>query len=224
MPRRIDVTSDEVVMKASVWNSLEVAKLATTIVFTIVGGIFTLVTYNRQEIQKRQAQDEENFRRSVELRTQIWREASPMLNDIYVYFEFVGKFKELSPEDILTEKRDVDRLMYANRAFFNKDDFDAYEAFIGSTFSPYQGWLKDAKLRTVPVRPLDTKNTNTQDDRFTNEDNRDCINRAYWNLQRATVGELGLAAPTRWRTPPVPSGAPGLGSQPTDTCPVADEH
>jgi hypothetical protein len=178
---------------SSPWNSLEVAKLFVTIFFAVVGALFTLITWRQQQISETRTETEEKFTKAAEMRTAVWTQAAPMLNDIYAYFVFVGDFEDLDPKTILDEKAKVDRLMWSNRVLFAKDSFDAYTAFINAAFNTHTGWLKKPSLRTVPIRG--DKDKNATDVEFTSEDNRACINKSYWALQSVVAKELDLPNP-----------------------------
>jgi hypothetical protein len=198
-----EATPDSNGSSASAWNSLEVTKLVVTIILAVIGGVYTLITFQQKRDDDRREKEaetaaqqrtlaEEKFRRVAEARSAIWMKVAPTLNDMYAYFLFVGEFKKFSPEEILADKRETDRIMWSNRALFEKQTFDTYTAFINSAFQPYQGWLKDAALRTVPIRPNDSAVRSVA---FTNEDNRRCINQTYWLLQKATAHSLDMPDP-----------------------------
>lgn len=178
--------------KESPWNSLEVAKLVVTVLITVVGGLFTLITWRQQQISEKRMEAEEKFTKAAEMRTAVWSQAAPMLNDIYAYFVFVGDFQDLSPKQVLEEKAKVDRLMWSNRVLFTKDGFNAYTAFINASFDSHNGWLKGVSLRTVPIRGDGDKDATVQ---FTGEDNRTCINKSYWMLQSVIAKQLDLPDP-----------------------------
>jgi hypothetical protein len=181
---------------ARVWNSLEIAKILVTVLLAAVGGLFTYVTYQQGRLD-----------RAAEQRMSVWREASPVINDIYAYNMFIGQFKDLTPSKIIEDKRKLDKLMYTNQVLFSRGYFQAYQLFMNTAFQSYNGWLADPSLRTIPVRPNDS-NSNVQ---FTNQDCRNEIFEAYWNLQNLSAAELAVYQPNPGRQP---NAAPDI-SDPT---------
>jgi hypothetical protein len=187
----------------SVWNSLETAKILVTLLLAIVGGAFTTVTYLQGRQDREMERNAESVRRAAEQRLVIWREASPILNDIYSYHMYIGGFKDIDPETLIADKRKLDRLMYSNEVLFSSDYFQAYLDFMKSAFSPYQGWLEDPKLRTTQVRPLDMKTKAL----FTNEDCQTAIFERYWNLQALSTKELNVYSTKNEPQPGLPTGS-----------------
>lgn len=48
----------------------------------------------------------------IKARLQYFDQLAPMLNDLMCYLTFVGRWKELTPPDVIALKRDIDRLFY----------------------------------------------------------------------------------------------------------------
>ncbi|MBU2662532.1 hypothetical protein KOI35_03320 [Actinoplanes bogorensis] len=84
----------------------------------------------------------------VEKRIALLSEALPDLNDLYCYFAWVGRWKELSPPEILLRKRRLDQLFHANSPFFSPDARNAYESFVDALFETFVQPGKSARLRT----------------------------------------------------------------------------
>jgi len=59
-----------------------------------VGGAFTLLTWWQGRQSKAFEREAENVRNAAQQRLGVWREASPLLNDIYVYYMYIGRFNE----------------------------------------------------------------------------------------------------------------------------------
>lgn len=120
-------------------------------------------------------------------RMKRYEETAPLLNDIYSYFEFVGKWKEFSPEDMILRKRELDREIYGYSVLYEKPFLIAYTKFMDLAFKTGTGWGKDANLRTQKLRPLDLGKSEIV---FTEEDNRGPIFDAYWELQQEAAHAL----------------------------------
>jgi hypothetical protein len=192
------------------WNSLERWKLIVSALTPITIAVATWVYEDTKAEELRRAtsekeeqlKSEERIRRAVGKRLEIWDKAAPMMNDIYCYLLFIGKWKQFAPTDIIERKRDLDTLMYSNRILFTPDFFKAYEDFIGAAFEPYGGkWAQDAPIKTIQTRPLDKKALRTA---FTGSENTEAVHTTYWAYQRMAAIELHVAEP---ETPTKPKGA-----------------
>jgi hypothetical protein len=134
----------------------------------------------------------------------VWHEASPTINDIYVYMMFIGEFKDMTPTQMIDDKRKLDRLMHSNQVLFTREYFKAYQDFMNTAYAPYRGWLKDAALRTIPIRPHDNDvipGSNHMKAEFTGEDCRNEVFAAYWNLQKLSGSELNVYNPDPGKQP-----------------------
>lgn len=81
--------------------------------------------------------------RRVELFTQV----APKLNQLLCFATFVGRWKEITPENATALKRDLDEIMFANRMLFSDELFVAYQSFMASLFDMYASTDADALLR-----------------------------------------------------------------------------
>jgi hypothetical protein len=169
---------------------LELKKYRLEVVKTVFGGLIAVLavflTATFQSCQKRQDADLEHKKTVVAERMKVYDDIAPKLNDIYCYYEFVGGWKSLKPEDIIARKRDLDKDIYSYSIVFDSDFLNAYDKFMVQTFSTFSGLNKDAKLRTTSTRP-DRGPTTVE---FTEEDNRANIFDAYWELQKRAAKTL----------------------------------
>ncbi|OKI42774.1 hypothetical protein [Micromonospora sp. CB01531] len=133
------------VLAASVWNSLEVAKL-------VIGGMVPVAVAVLAAVFSRALRRAENrqwfSQKLVEKRIELLTAALPDLNDLFCYFTWVGNWKELSPPEILLRKRRLDRLFHANSPFFSTSAVAAYDAFISALFKTFVVPGSSAQLRT----------------------------------------------------------------------------
>lgn len=155
--------------KTSPWNSLEIAKLSVSAFMTIL--VFSLGIVINNSIKSEE--------RSIALRSDIYRSIGGDLNDIYCYLEFVGNWKDLTPNDVIAKKRAADRTMYTYRPFFSRKLFDRYEAFMNEAFAAYGEPGKDARIRADIASANGDRRTHTMkgwdplwEDRFTQGDSK----------------------------------------------------
>jgi len=194
------MSTDESKSQSS-WNSLEVVKLlvglAVPVAILLATNSFTAHEDKvkadldaRQKITEHdRALADEQVRRLVDRRFEIWETAAPLMNDLYSYFLYVGKWKSLSPAQMIAHKRELDSLMYANKVFFSDPLFAKYTSFVNSAFATHQGWEHEPKLLTVGVRPSDKS---AASEMFAGCDNFEKIYQTYWDLQLAAAEELKL--------------------------------
>jgi hypothetical protein len=192
------------------WNSLEIAKLAVGVLTPVM--IFVL-GFQVTEAARKQSRDEAKsaqlraeqsvqFTRLIDKRVQLWERMAVPLNDVYAYMLQVGHWKDLNEADLIARKRQIDALVYANRPFFSDKFFNAYNAFMGSVFATYGAIGEDAALRTSIELQLRGKEA-----RFTGEDNRAEIHKAYYDLLEVVADELNL----KIERPPVPPSRVDVG-------------
>jgi hypothetical protein len=126
------------------WTSLEIAKLAVGALtpLAVVGLGFLLARLTRR-VEAVQWANQTVVTRRVELFTQV----APKLNQLLCFATFVGRWKEIRPEQATALKRDLDETMYSNRVLFSDELFTAYHAFMTTLFDMYASTDADAPLR-----------------------------------------------------------------------------
>jgi hypothetical protein len=126
------------------WTSLEIAKLVVGVLtpVAVVGLGFFLARLTRR-VEAVQWANQTVVTRRVELFTQV----ASKLNQLFCFATFVGRWKEIRPDQAVALKRDVDEIMYANRVLFSDELFTAYEAFMATLFHMYAVAGADAPLR-----------------------------------------------------------------------------
>jgi hypothetical protein len=131
---------------ATVWNSLEIAKLAASILTPIA--IVALGIYVHR-VTKRFEDAQWRSQKLIEKRIAIYDCLAPLFNDLLCYFTYVGSWKELRPTDIISLKRKLDRQIYLAAPLFTVSFFDACQNFQSLCFQTYGEWGMDARLRTM---------------------------------------------------------------------------
>jgi hypothetical protein len=119
---------------ASDWTSLEVAQLAVAVLTPLaLLGLGLLVARNTRRIESLQQVNQT----LVAQRLKVFGEVAPKLNRLLCFVAFVGRWKEITPVNALSLKRDADEVMYTNRLLFSDTLFAAYQAFMGRFFAMY---------------------------------------------------------------------------------------
>jgi hypothetical protein len=128
----------------SEWNIVEIAQLvvAALVPLTVLG-LGVLVARNTRRLDSLQHANQALVARRLELFEQV----APKLNRLLCFMAFVGRWKEITPAEVLTLKRDADDVMYVNRLLFSDPLFAAYQAFMARLFAMYATVGGDALIR-----------------------------------------------------------------------------
>lgn len=178
-------------MSATVWTSLEVAKLivagSTPVAVAVIG--FWLA-----RIMKRVELAQWRNQKVIERRMEVYKDAAPKLNQLLCYFTYVGRWKDLTPSRIIELKRELDAVIFVDEWLFSPSFMNSYQAFIHSCFVTYQGVGHDARLRTKTEKrmKLNTWQANWAD--LFKEDetvDRDTFTATYATLMGLFAAELG---------------------------------
>jgi hypothetical protein len=183
--------------KPKVWNSLERTKIFVGLLTPIA---ILMITLSINKSINENNLKVEHDKRIYQQRQEIYSKIGPLLNDIYSYNMYVGLWKQLSPQDIINHKRELDKIIYTNIPYFDTASvfLNCYNDFMKETFKTGRGWGKDAALRTDMIlhkRAIDktfVKWIDKWNENFTNEDNRENVKRTYFALLRQVSTELDL--------------------------------
>jgi hypothetical protein len=199
-------SSKDSVADRKIWNSLEIGKLAATVLTPLTVFILGCVIWNGQrDIVQRWERDQVELRKATDsdlrerdlirgFRLSIYREAAPLLNDILTYHLYIARWKERSPADIIERKRRLDELMYSNAALFTPEFFNLYHAFMKQGFRTAINHYGESRIRSHIDcrRPHLGNDSERWTSYFTQEDNRRNICLAYATLVGGLSKELLL--------------------------------
>lgn len=129
------------------WTSLEIVKLIVGAMTPLALAVFGIVVDRR--LRRVEAVQWAN-QTVVTRRAEIFSAVGSKLNQLLCFGTFVGRWKEITPQDAVTLKRGLDEIMYANRVLFSNELFTAYEHFMASVFAMYSNTDTDAQIR-VPI-------------------------------------------------------------------------
>jgi hypothetical protein len=80
-------------------------------------------------------------------RLRLFEEVAPLLNDVFCFFQAIGHWAELSPEEVIKRKRAIDRSLQVNRYLFRSDFWEAYQQFEKAHFEMFAAVGRPARLR-----------------------------------------------------------------------------
>ena len=175
-------------MTESPWNSLEMVKITASLITPILVLVLGIVINNSIK----------NSERSTSLRSEIYTKIGGDLNDIYSYLAFVGAWKEITPLEIMSKKRAVDKAIYTYKPFFSDELFATYNKFMDEAFKPFGEAGTDAKIRSDIKtgdgdRAVHSKGWKKEwESRFTKERNKQEQREAYNDFLEQLVRDLKL--------------------------------
>ena len=80
-------------------------------------------------------------------RLTLFEDVAPKLNDIYCYFQALGHWSDLNPDEIILRKRSINSAFHVNRFLFDQAVWSAYQQFEKMHFDMYAAAGQPAKLR-----------------------------------------------------------------------------
>jgi hypothetical protein len=123
---------------------LELAKLgvaALTPIMTGVLGILIVRMGTKLDVTKQLHQE------LLRKRLHLFEDLAPQINDIYCFFQAVGHWAELNPEEIIKRKRAIDRSIAVNRYLFHSSFWSTYQRFEAAHFDMFGAAGQAARLR-----------------------------------------------------------------------------
>lgn len=175
-------------MSESPWSSLEIAKIAVSLITPVLVLILGIAINNSIKTAER----------STSLRSEIYKTVGGDLNDIYSYLAFVGGWKDFTPIEIIEKKRSVDKAIYTYKPFFSNELFSTYQQFMNEAFAAYGGAGNDARIRSDIKtsdgdRTIHSKEWKAEwEDRFTKERNKQAQMEAYNHFLEQLARDLKL--------------------------------
>jgi hypothetical protein len=132
----------------------------------------------------------------TEKRIKVFDDTAFRLNDFLCFFIRVGNWKELSPPELVSTKRFLDKTFDTYRYLFSDQFWNAYDSFIHECFKTFVGSGKDAKLRVPPRDTLPNWKAEWSECHCKNcADFADpaSVNQRYVWLMEAFASEIGIA-------------------------------
>ncbi len=132
------------------WNSLEIVKLVLGVLTPLsVACLGWLVARRLKRLELVQWTNQ----RLIEKRLALYDTVAPQLNALLCFYTWIGYWKDISPDDVIRAKRDLDRTFHIYRYLFDDDVYDAYHTFIHALFEMHTGAGRDARIRSLIQAP-----------------------------------------------------------------------
>lgn len=129
------------------WSSLEIVKLIISISTPI---IIVLIGFWINQRLKRLEHLQWTRQKLIDKRIQIFDLLIPKINDVYCYFIRVGSWKDFSPIQIISFKRDIDKIAHVNAALFEDGFLVKYEHLMKCFYDTFRGKGTDSKILADP--------------------------------------------------------------------------
>lgn len=127
------------------WNSLEVVKLIVGVLTPLSVAAFGWFISRRL---KRLELVQWTNQKLIEKRLALYDAAAPLLNQLLCFYTWVGHWKDISPDDVIKAKRELDKTFHIYRHLFDDDVYGAYHAYIQALFETHTGAGQDARIRS----------------------------------------------------------------------------
>ncbi|VWC84108.1 hypothetical protein BCO18175_02922 [Burkholderia contaminans] len=132
------------------WNSLEIVKLVLGVLTPLsVACLGWLVARRLKRLELVQWTNQ----RLIEKRLALYDAVAPQLNALLCFYTWIGYWKDISPDDVIRAKRDLDRTFHIYRYLFDDDVYDAYHTYIHALFDVHTGPGRDARIRSLIQAP-----------------------------------------------------------------------
>jgi hypothetical protein len=131
-------------MQGQGFNAIVIAQLtiqALTPIMTATIALVILILGTRLERSK------QLHRSLLDKRMSLFEEIAPGLNDVYCFYQTVGHWSDLNPDEIIKRKRTIDRAVNVNRHLFRKHFWEVYKEFENAHFEMFSSVGQPARLR-----------------------------------------------------------------------------
>lgn len=127
------------------WNAFEVTKLLISFLTPLsVAGFGWFINRRLKRLDLAQWSNQ----KLIEKRLVVYDQVAPLLNSLLCFYTWVGHWKDISPDDVIKTKRELDKVFNIYRHIFDEAVFDAYRNLVGILFESYVGAGKDALIRS----------------------------------------------------------------------------
>lgn len=139
------MNSPEIQQVEQIWNSL---KIPITIVAALAPFIIAFLVFRYKRIIKGLDKKYQTNQRKVEKRIEIYDRIGPKLNDIFCFYCYNGNWKEISPMDIVSLKKELDKDINVNAPIISNELSEKYTGFMRLCFVSHSGWEDDEKIKS----------------------------------------------------------------------------
>ncbi|UVS98019.1 hypothetical protein [Burkholderia glumae] len=137
-------------MPVSPSNALDIARLAVSVLTPLsVTALGWLISRRLKRLELVQWTNQ----KLIEKRLAIYDIIAPQLNALLCFYTWVGYWKDISPDDVIRIKRDLDRTLHVYRHLFDDEIYHTYHALMLALFDVHSGAGRDARIRSLVTGP-----------------------------------------------------------------------
>jgi len=140
------MNSTEIQNAELVWNSL---KIPVTIIAALAPFIIAFLVFRYKRIIKGLNRKQDLDQRILEKRLEAYDRMGPKLNDIFCFYCYNGNWKEISPVDVLSFKRELDKDFHVSTPLFSTEIGEKYTDFMRLCFVSFSGWEHEEKIKSL---------------------------------------------------------------------------
>lgn len=130
----------------SLWNSLKML----IIILAVLGPVIIAILAIRiRRIRKRLISQHQINQGLIDKRMETYDRIGPKLNDILCFYTYTGNWQELTPDRIMSLKRDLDKDIRTSIPLFSDDLLKKYDAFMQVCFVSFSGWEHQEKIKSL---------------------------------------------------------------------------
>jgi len=85
----------------------------------------------------------------IEKRIEIYDRIGPQLNDIFCFYCYNGNWKEITPLDMVSLKKELDKDIAVSTPLFSNDVNEKYIDFMRLCFVSFSGWEHEEKIKSL---------------------------------------------------------------------------
>ncbi|AOK32360.1 MULTISPECIES: hypothetical protein [Burkholderia] len=128
------------------WNSLEVLKLGVEILTPLsVTALGWVISRRLKQLEFVQWTNQ----KLIEKRLAIYDTIAPRLNRLLCFYTWVGPWKDITPDEVIRTKRELDQTIHVYRHLFGDDVYRAYQAYLDALFDTHSGAGRDARIKST---------------------------------------------------------------------------
>ncbi|AOJ83077.1 MULTISPECIES: hypothetical protein [Burkholderia] len=132
------------------WNSLEIVKLVADVLTPLsVAAFGWLVSHRLKQLELVQWTNQ----KLIEKRLAVYDTVAPLLNRLLCFYTWVGPWKDISPDDVIRTKRELDQTIHIYRHLFDDDVYRAYQSYLDALFDTHSGAGHDARIKSTIASP-----------------------------------------------------------------------
>jgi len=140
------MNSPEIQQAEQIWNSL---KIPITIIAALAPFIIAFLVFRYNRIIKGLDKKYQTNQKIIEKRIEIYDRIGPKLNDIYCFYCYNGNWIEISPIDIVSLKKELDKDINVSAPIFSNDVGEKYIDFMRLCFVSFSGWEHKEKIKSL---------------------------------------------------------------------------